>query len=156
MTTQDLILVHAPPKQMAARLVSLCWRPNLECYYFGHAEYGGHSLRDQYGHTGDKLAREAAAALGVADLDTTLCWNAGSRQRDEIEGRALLTQRGGWTALAFWDHSGDTRPGSNTAFLVRGALTFDQMVRVARHRWPKIWARFTFVVVEVDERGRTK
>lgn len=154
MTMQDLIVAHAPPQQMAMRLVALCWRPEVECYYFGYTERGGgHYLRDWYGHAGDKLAREAAAALGVTDLDTTLCWNSGTR-REEVEGLALLTQRGGWSALAFWDRSGDARPGSNTAFLVRGTLPFDQIVRVARHRWPQIWARFTFPVVEVDAQGR--
>jgi len=33
-------------------------------------------------------------------------------------------------------------------------VTFAQIVRVARHRWPKIWARFSFPVVEVDAQGR--
>ena len=151
---QDLIKILAPREQMVARLVSLCWRPEVECYYFGYTERGGgHYLRERYGHAGDKLAREAAAALGVADLDTALCWNAGAR-REEIEGLALLTQRGGWSALAFWDRSGDARPGSNTAFLVRGTLTFEQIVRVARFRWPQIWRRFAFQVVQVDATGR--
>ena len=43
----------------------------------------------------------------------------------------------------------DRRGACNSAFIVHGDLTFAQVIRAAR----QVWARFTFPVVEVDERG---
>lgn len=63
------------------------------------------------------------------------------------EGRALLHHRDGWTAVAFWDRTGDSRPGSNTAFLLDEVLDFDAAVDAARQAYPHVFARFTFEVV---------
>ena len=161
MTMADLIKAGATREAMATRLASLCWRPDLECFYFGHSQGSGHVFFSA-ARSGYDLEREVGRALGRGGLDTCLCWNGprldreryDQRQRDETEGRALLTHGGGWTAVAFWDRSGDRRGASNTTFIVRGTLTFEQVIRVARHRWPSIWSRFTFEVVQVDEHGR--
>ena len=127
MTMTDLIMAGAPRSTMAARLVSLCWRPNVECYYFGYAPMGGRDTNVPRQFDCMRLA----SALG-RNIDGGLCcW-----LDTQTEGQALLTHGGGWTAIAFWDRSssGGARPYSNTAFIVRGTLTFEQMIRVQPHR----------------------
>lgn len=160
MTMQDLILAHAPREQMAMRLAARCVRPDAECFYFGCIDGPGHFFHGQ--GRGCHAFRELEDRLRLlfAGLDGTLCWNSPRSERDryarrdEAEGRAFVTHRGGWTALAFWDRSVDRRGACNSVFFVRGTLTFAQIVRVARHRWPNIWSRFDFPVVEVDAQGR--
>ena len=142
MTMGDLIKAGATREAMANRLVSLCWRPNVECYYFGYAGHCGHVLIGGASSRYDYMM--LSRALG-RHLDGGLCCG---RDR-QTEGQALLKHGGGWTAIAFWDRSGDPRPNSNTAFIVHGTLTFEQMIRVARHQHPLVWRRFTFPVVQV-------
>lgn len=171
-TVHDLVRDLAPRREMVARLASLCWRPEAECYYFGCIERAGHFLWRRQGRgrpaTAHDVEDSIQFAVLAAPLDAAgvggLCWNSPKSkqdgysryERDETEGRALLTQRNGWTAIAFWDRSVDRRGACNSAFIVKGELTFAQVVRIARHRWPEVWARFTFDVVEVDENGKLR
>ena len=146
MTMTDLIMAGASRSDMAARLVSLCWRPDVECYYYGYAAHGGHVL---VGAAASRYDYDMLSRALDRPLDGGLCcW----RDR-QTEGQALLTHGGGWTAIAFWDRSDCPRPYSNTAFIVRGTLTFEQMIRVARHQHPLVWRRFTFPVVQVGAQG---
>ena len=64
-----------------------------------------------------------------------------------VEGRATLQVVDGWTVLAFWDRSADSRGASNSAFLVRGVHEFEDAVRRARDAFPTVWERFGFPVV---------
>jgi hypothetical protein len=81
-------------------------------------------------------------------------WSGGDKQIDggycppnrQVEGAAALTLKDGWTILAFWDRSVDHRPNSNSAFIEKGMLTFDDMVAQARAEFPEIWGRFAFEV----------
>lgn len=68
----------------------------------------------------------------------------------QVQGLALLHQKDGWTALAFWDRSVDSRPGSHSAFLVRQTLDFEAMVAVCKETFPRVWDRYTFEVVTSD------
>lgn len=156
-TIQELILAHARREQMAARIAEFSMRPEVECLYFGCIDRPGHHL-----HGLVSQGTASYAWLGVRELrlqelfggiDAKLCWNSSHRHIQD-EGRAFITHQGEWTALAFWDRTIDHRPGSNSAFFVQGRLTFSQMIRVIRHCWPKVWARFTFPIVEVDANGR--
>jgi len=63
-----------------------------------------------------------------------------------VQGLATLAHKGGWTALAFWDNTVDQRPGSNSAFLVEGIKTFDEMVAMAKETFPEVWGRFPFKI----------
>lgn len=154
-----LILAHASREQMAMRLAACSFRPDIECFYFGCIDGPGHYFRGP-GNTSRVYELEHELTTLFAGIDGKLCWNSPRTtrdqydRRDETEGRAFVTHRGGWTALAFWDRSVDRRGACNSAFFVRGTLTFAQIVRVARHRWPKLWSRFTFPVVEVDAQGQ--
>ena len=167
MTMRDLILAHAPRGAMHARLADVSL-PNVDVYFFGcEGRSSGHYLNGR---------RKSPEALRVAEwsmeralggltqcgkptFDGSLCWNStrqerGYDRRDEAEGRAFRTCREGYTAIAFWDRTGDKRGASNTVFIAYGELTFSQLVRAAKHAWPEVWARFTFPVVEVDARGQ--
>lgn len=163
MNVADLILAHAPRERMHAAIAERCFRPDVECFYFGCIDGPGHFFNAprRTRSAGYELERIVTAALGrYGGLDGALCWNSPKSDRDrydrrnETEGLAFRTCHGGYTAIAFWDRSCDPRGACNSAFIVRGELTFAQVVRAARHAWPEIWARFKFEVVEVDAAGR--
>lgn len=65
------------------------------------------------------------------------------------QGKALLTHSDGKTILAFWDYSGDSRPGSNSNFIENGTLSFAEMLALAKAEFPSIFHRFDFDVTQV-------
>ncbi len=154
MSMLDLILAHAPRSAMARRLADVSV-PRVECFYFGCINEPGHFFNAQKRTRRDAYTIGEAASAALGGLDGSLCWNSPRTERDryerrsEAEGLAFRTCRWGWTAVAFWDRSVDRRGACNSAFIVHGDLTFAQVIRAAR----QVWARFTFPVVEVDERG---
>lgn len=79
-------------------------------------------------------------------LDGTLAPRP-SRRAEAPQGHAALHHKDGWTALAFWDRTGDRRGNSNSVFLFDAHLTFEQAVQLAEERWPELFARFDFEVV---------
>jgi hypothetical protein len=68
--------------------------------------------------------------------DGTLC-----PEGPQYQGVAKLTQKDGWTAIGFWDRTGDDRGNSNSNFIVEGTYTFDEMVKLAQEAYPLIWKR---------------
>lgn len=107
-------------------------------YHFGYRQGGGHFLFNaSYRHVDPSI-------LPWPDIDGTLCPVGPSGP----EGIALLHHKDGWTAIAFWDRSGDSRPASNAAFFVKGDRSFITIMMLAKRHFPKVWARFTFNVVE--------
>jgi hypothetical protein len=64
----------------------------------------------------------------------------------QVEGAAALHVKDGWTAVAFWDRSVDTRSGSNSAFILEGEHSFETVLAESRKLFPEIWARFKFEV----------
>lgn len=159
-TVYDLVLVHAARERMILRIAELAIRPETPCYYFGCVGRAGHHLWSVVGGSitwaSRDIQNEIYRALG--NLDRELCWNYclghASYNRDETEGRALLTHRNNWSAIAFWDRTVDRRGACNSVFVAPGTLTFKQICRLAHHWWPKVWARFDFPIVEVDMAGR--
>jgi hypothetical protein len=75
----------------------------------------------------------------------------------ENQGQAMLHRTGGWTCVAFWDRSEDSRGGCNSNFFVRGNFTFDEVVQISKEHFPTVWKRFPFKVtcVGVDDNGFT-
>lgn len=58
---------------------------------------------------------------------------------EQEQGVARLHHKGGWTAIGYWDRSGeDTRYGVNSNFIAEGTLTFEQMLTCACHYFPRI------------------
>jgi hypothetical protein len=76
---------------------------------------------------------------------------------NQPEGWARLHRLNGWTALAFWDRSCDTRGGSNSALIARGEHTAAEMVELFRRAFPAVWERITrrFQLVLPIEEGRS-
>jgi hypothetical protein len=64
----------------------------------------------------------------------------------QTEGLAKLNYKDGWTALAFWDRSVDSRPGSNSVFVLEGTHDFPTMLSHARDRFPEVIERLPFEV----------
>lgn len=62
-------------------------------------------------------------------------------------GIARFTQEHGWSALSWWDNSIDTRPGSHSTFIVHGTYLAEEVLAMARARFPWVFARFQYQVV---------
>lgn len=82
--------------------------------------------------------------------DGTLCLKDDGRQP---QGEALLHHKDGWTALSFWDRSVDKRGGCNSNFFANGDFTFDEMLMLARLRFPEVIARLTFPITDAGRRA---
>ncbi len=106
-------------------------------YFYGSLEgvdgdtNAGHYWRSSKG--GD-VEREATPFGRYPD--TTLC-----PEGPQYQGQAVLHQKKGWTAIGFWDRTGDTRGNSNSNFMVEGTFTFDEMCALAKEAFPGIWKR---------------
>jgi len=121
----------------------------VKVFYFGCWDRVGHFL---WMPCGDSVPM-SETPWGNA-VDGGLC--PGKRDRrgevaheDQREGQAALHHRDGWTALAFWDRSVDTRPNSNSAFLAEGTRTLPEMMALAWSSFPQIMDRFE-VALYVD------
>lgn len=66
------------------------------------------------------------------------------------QGHAHLTFRRGWSILAYWDQSADSRPGSNSAFVARGQFDFETLLKAAKEQWAWVFERQPFEVVKFD------
>lgn len=62
-------------------------------------------------------------------------------------GAARFTQEHGWSALSWWDNSIDTRPGSHSTFVVEGAYSAEEVLAMARVRFPWVFSRFQYEIV---------
>ncbi len=117
-------------------------------YYYGVAagRRSGHFLTYPGGHSAYKVEdqlRQIFKRDGGWYPQDTRTERYGAPQ---TEGLAVFEHHGGWTYLGFWDRSADPRGNCCSAFLLEGTLYFDQAVQVARERFPRIWARYTFEV----------
>ena len=120
-------------------------------YYFGCWSGTGHHL---WAPDGRALTRNEPLPPSLRCLDGTLCgdpaladhnrrtgalsWHGIERQP---QGVARLHHRDGWTALAWWDRSGDARGGSNSAFVAEGTLTAAEVIERGRVAFPTVWRR---------------
>jgi hypothetical protein len=115
-------------------------------YYFGAlSRRGGHFLFAP----GQKPASSEKKTLPWPDVDAVLCPGyvaGGTPEAVQIEGRALLHHRDGWTALAFWDRSVDARFGANSVFIAKGDHDLASMTELARRYFPDVWGRWNFPV----------
>jgi hypothetical protein len=94
------------------------------------------------------LGRDATTGPWGGGIDSKLApreWDS-HRAPEMPQGVAALHHKDGWTALAFWDRSGDSRPNSNSAFLFDETLDFDAALAAAREHFPALFERFPFEV----------
>ncbi len=61
----------------------------------------------------------------------------------------------GWTAISFWDRSGDSRPGSNTSFLCHAEITAAELLALAREQWPHVFSRPGFPELKLSQNSAT-
>lgn len=124
----------------------------MKVYFFGVWDARkGHFLVDTTGRT----VHDERHATPWESHDAVLCpgYRGQYDNGPEVQGAAALHHRGGWTALAFWDRSVDTRGGCNSVFFAEGTYGPEAMVEIARAAFPRIWARFTFAVRIVERPG---
>lgn len=92
--------------------------------YFGEGD-GGHFLRWPDGTKTSLNPQKHIIGFPwtIGNLDTGLLKNG--KVKDYPDGRVYWTCGGSplWFAFFWWDRSGDTRPGSNSGFYVRGFQT---------------------------------
>jgi hypothetical protein len=119
----------------------------MRSYYFGYRQHRGHGLQRPDLSTDYEFIY--TNPWGVS-LDGRLCPKT---EEDEQQGHALLHHKDGWTCIAFWDRSGDYRRGSNSAFLMEGTHTFDEMLKLSYEHFPKIFQRFGFPIIDVTPKG---
>jgi len=127
----------------------------MDVYYFGCLKQAGYGF-EQLGHFLYKKPSEDSPVYGVDDTGAapwgllTLDGHLAPRTIDNDEapqGEALLHHDSGWTAVSFWDRSGDPSEGSSSAFLIPETLDFYETMNVANTAWRRLMARFGFEVV---------
>jgi len=117
----------------------------MRAYYFGCYGPAGHVWHGQ-GMRSLGLSGAEGTPWLAGDVDGGLAPRDG---RDELpQGVAALHHRDGWTALSFWDRTGDSRGNSNSTFVLEAELDFDQALALARELFPELFARFDFEVVQ--------
>ena len=70
---------------------------------------------------------------------------------EEPQGRAALVRVNAYTAIAYWDRSGDERPNSNSVFAAAGEHTFEELLAAAKEQWAWVFARQAFGVTQRDQ-----
>lgn len=103
-------------------------------YYFGCWRQSGHYFFTE----GMASARESYNATKAR-----LPWDRidGALYPSGEQSEAALHHAGGWTALAMADRTVDSRGGSNSVFLFKDTLTFDQALARARELFGPVVAR---------------
>lgn len=126
-------------------------KPVPEVLYFGRLDVAGHSLHSKTRHVsfndqpwGTSLDGGILIASGV---------------KDEPANGIVAVARGAflmppdakhvfWTCISFWDRSGDSRPNSNSAFLVMMDMAPIDLLEYAKAKWPEVFSRTNFPVLK--------
>lgn len=87
---------------------------------------------------------------GTAELKSRHNWK---RPDSQPEGVCRIHYRIGWTAMAFWDRSGDHRKGSCSVLIENRELSFGEMVKLFEESFPDIHARCTAKFELVEEKS---
>lgn len=122
----------------------------VKVFYFGCIGDSGHYLFDgedsPYGDRVPWKQYDTVTPFVGNDFDGQR-FTPGRLVRDRWEGWPQtqsvykLTHEAGWTMLGCWDRSVDTRPGSNSTFIIEGTHDFSAALEQARTAFPKTFAR---------------
>lgn len=124
-------------------------------FYFGCYGEAGHYLYRPTGnrvvelgrcYRGDRLGLPFAERI----LDGGLIPDHWPRPDAHLQGQCFLAHINGWTLVSFRDYSGDTRPGSNSVFLVDSVESMRVVIDYAAARLPALFARFPFPLVSCE------
>lgn len=106
-------------------------------YFYGCMQgVNGHNEAGHYWRSSDGSEPPRVTNPWGRYPDGTLCPENGQAQ-----GAAVLHQKNGWTAISFWDRTGDSRGNSNSNFFVEGTYSFDEMCKLAQDAYPALWKR---------------
>jgi hypothetical protein len=111
---------------------------SYDVLFFGCVGFGtaGHFLRAPgWRHVPSRCVPDS---LQPTRLDGQLA----PKDPHQREGRARLHHLDGWTVVAWWDRSVDTRMNSNSALLVRGTHSFAAVLLAAADAFPELLPRF--------------
>ncbi len=120
----------------------------MKCFYFGV------SPGPNFGHylhpvSGSRSEAEKSLPFKVHVLDSALL-PPNLPQREGVVYRSYIN---GYTILSFWDRSGDSRPGSNSSFIIEGIIGAVEGLDVARNRFPDVFNRIKFELVPATLMG---
>ncbi len=105
-----------------------------------------------YGRCGHYLWNQSLYRIRMEECPVGTFIDGGLAPRNTTEeGIAEICVIHGWTFLAFWDRSQDSRPGCNSAFMWKGTHSFDDMILKAKADYPKLFERFKFEI-KLNER----
>jgi len=109
-------------------------------YYFGKAHQGsGHHFYNPRLVNLDYHNPNWPSDMPWGNLDGALL----PRNTKEVQSQYVIHHSSGWVAMAFWDRTGDRRPGSNSAFMARGDLDVWGIVKLAEVNFPSIMRRLS-------------
>lgn len=123
----------------------------MKAYYYGLVPGGGHALCCIFDGHLIRMPRDQVTPW--PDIDNALqpgCQWTESRGLGywhsppvnvQTQSAGRLHHKDGWTAIAFWDRTGDGRYGSNSTFIFEATLTFAEAVDRARETFPEVVAR---------------
>ncbi len=117
----------------------------MRVYFFGCRGRPGHYLQRADGY------HEHWSKRPVPWTDNELDTYLAPKGRPQKQGPALVHHRNGWTALAFWDRTGDGRGNSNSAVIAEGTHDFGAMVTIMQEQLPWLAERLTFELTEATE-----
>lgn len=109
----------------------------IEVLYFGFVAHHGHDLRSKIRSANIYKDTPWGVALDGGLLDG---------ERDIPNGTWFERHKDGWSAVSFWDRSGDERPNSNSAFIVHAEMDGKSILDLARAQWPEVFARPGFPI----------
>jgi len=113
----------------------------MRTLYFGviDPKQGGHHLYDC--ESGFMRARNAALPPSLREhyLDGGFC----IFKNGQPQGEALIHHLDGFTVMAMWDRTGDSRPGSSSTFVIEGTHGFEAMCKHASEGFPSVWKRIS-------------
>lgn len=110
--------------------------PKTSPIYFGCIGRAGHFLYNSDGRT-IYPRRGEWFPWGLDEIDGPLQ----PQTEEQVEGLCVLHRRDGWTCIAWWDRSEDSRPNSNSALFVEGYRDFEQMVGELSQHFPQVMLR---------------
>lgn len=103
--------------------------------YFGCIDSAGHYLWEFAGGRPRILSCRDPRCRMLSRFDGLLC------PADATEGVALRHDIHGYGVLAYWDRSVDSRPGSSSAFFLKGSHSNDELLAEARRAFPGVFKR---------------
>lgn len=119
-------------------------------FYFGCWNGAGHYLRGPSENMG-----VAVGPFTLGMLDGGFAYHVRDRSGMFVqdENAVSVTHYKGWTVMAMWDRSVDTRGGSNAAFICDGLRSHEEMWKLARKYYPRIVARLKAApFIDVEEK----